>query len=558
MEKQIFSGMFSGNRIFDTLTERFKNTFPTETLIKQGMCGPHDVGICREHPATGMQKKAKLSLVSIFFERIENREINAISLKDDVVYVEWTVKTKGGDTEEFAATFDGKNVKYLDDPSCPNPRNEDNENWLIPIFVYTIRNNSTMEVKDFTKKYVDLIGEKHLDEPFAALYGANDSFYYEFATKNTRVEVFSGLTKEELNSAIRTGGTTKIDAMDKISFSLPDFKNIDVKTEEEPKTTATTSVSDDSELLSGAKRLDPDLWNIDQLPYIPSTESLKEFIPSDAYHAICKMVEFNFSRVIRRMEEGLSGAAAIKNDYINLQMVGRPGTGKTTIANAIGATFGIPVRVVACSKNTEEDTFTGMTKVSSGGFSFQETAFIDAYKNGGIIILEEFNLSDPGVMMGALGQAIEKPFILLEDGVREVHRHPLCIIIATMNVGTQGAREPSEALTSRMPNVFLLDDPEDSEFINILKKNTECTAAMARKTHKMYKKILAYLTDPSVNEDQVALSLSLRHCLACIKMQQYGTDFKTSVKDTMIGTIAIKDIDLARHVFEDVVQTAKD
>ena len=57
--------------------------------------------------------------------------------------------------------------------------------------------------------------------------------------------------------------------------------------------------------------------------------------------------------------------------------------------------------------------------------------------------------------MGALGQAIEKPHILYEDGYREVYRHPMCV---TMNTATQGSREPNEALTNRHPNAFILDD----------------------------------------------------------------------------------------------------
>ena len=112
----------------------------------------------------------------------------------------------------------------------------------------------------------------------------------------------------------------------------------------------------------------------------------------------------------------------------------------------------LPIYTVKNSKYTEEDTFEGMNKVSGGSFAFKSTPFLEGYKNGGIIVLEEFNLADPGVMQGALGQAIEFPFILMEDGCTEVHRHPLCVIIATMNTGTQGAREPNEAFTSRLPS----------------------------------------------------------------------------------------------------------
>ena len=79
-----------------------------------------------------------------------------------------------------------------------------------------------------------------------------------------------------------------------------------------------------------------------------------------------------------------------------------------------------------------------MTKVDGDGkFTVHDTAFSKAFETGGIVVLEEFNLADPGVLQGAIGQAIEYPFILNKDGWMEVRRHPLCVIIATMNSGTQ-------------------------------------------------------------------------------------------------------------------------
>ena len=128
----------------------------------------------------------------------------------------------------------------------------------------------------------------------------------------------------------------------------------------------------------------------------------------------------------------MTGVEAIENDYINCLMVGRPSTGKTTVANAIAAMTGMPIYTVPFSKNTEEDTVEGKNKVVDGKIGFVETDFLKAYEHGGIIVCEEINLADPGVVMGSIGQAIEKPFILMKDGYIPIRRHPLCVIIGTI------------------------------------------------------------------------------------------------------------------------------
>ena len=126
-----------------------------------------------------------------------------------------------------------------------------------------------------------------------------------------------------------------------------------------------------------------------------------------------------------------------------------------------------------------------------------------------------------------------------------------------MNTGTQGSREPSEAFTSRSADVFMLDDPDENAFVEILKKNgypeKDC-----RKVYFAYSKIISYLTSSSVNAEDVALSVTLRHCLSALRQMKIGRKFKDAIKNTIIGTIAIKDLTLAKMVYENVVETLRD
>lgn len=181
-----------------------------------------------------------------------------------------------------------------------------------------------------------------------------------------------------------------------------------------------------------------------------------------------------------------------------------------------------------------------------------QTPFLEGFRDGGIVCLEEMNLIDPGTIMGSIGQAIEAPFLLYEDGYKTVKRNPLTVFISTMNTAAQGSREPSEALTSRSPYVFVIDDPEDEDFIRIL-QTKGYSEADCRKVFGAYKRITDFLLDPTVNEEEVAYSLGTRSCFGALKLMSIGCSFKEAISNTMIGTIAIKNLTLARQVKKDVL-----
>lgn len=494
--------------------------------------------------ARSASNKSKISTIAHLVGFTAAKMMNAIQVGADSIYLE--VET---DTGVMPIRFDGLNFHVT-------PGHTHLHGWLAAVawgcywLSGAVDETVTAESRSLFKEVMASIsgGTPEWKED---LFKLCDAFYYEtsIAAPEKYVAV-DDLRLEEIKEAVRTSNFKRIDTLS--DYQMMEFTEINLK-EDDKKTTTSPSANMFQKCKDGNFVIDPSYWDMDRRAFIPKLEKLNGFVPNDRFFTMVKMISNAFGKVMKRLDEGLYGVDAIGNDYLNFQMVGRPGTGKSTIADALGATFGLPVRVVANSKHTEEDVFTGMTKVQEGGFSFVETPFLDAFKNGGIILLEEYNLADPGVLMGALGQAIEKPFILFEDGYKEVRRHPLCIIIATMNTGTMGSREPSEAFTSRMPHVFLLDDPKDDDFINILKVSTGANLKDCRMVHSTYKRILDYLTAPKVNEEQVALSITLRHCIAALQQMEIGISMEEAISNTIIGTIAIKDIDLARRVQSDVL-----
>ena len=117
----------------------------------------------------------------------------------------------------------------------------------------------------------------------------------------------------------------------------------------------------------------------------------------------------------------------------------------------------------------------------------------------------------------------------MEDGCTEVHRHPLCVIIATMNTGTQGAREPNEAFTSRLPLTFVMDEVNEDDLLNILmKKGYE--RSQCKKVVKAYGKIIDYLKTIAHSEEMV-MCITTRHCIGALKLMSIGTAPKEAIRD---------------------------
>lgn len=270
-------------------------------------------------------------------------------------------------------------------------------------------------------------------------------------------------------------------------------------------------------------------WDAESEKKITDLSFLDDFVPSQAFYSIARKIEYRANKIIERMNEGLTGRAAIKNDYLNIRLTGNPGSGKTVLGYALSAALHLPIYTVPIQKHTEEDTFEGKNKLVENKLSFVNTDFLKAYKNGGIVVLEEINLADPALIMGAIGQAIEPPFIVNENGFNPVTRHPLCIVIATQNVGTIGSRGINQALVSRFPHTYVINDPTKKEFVDrLLMRNPDPDAC--EWVYNAYTKIRNWLCDAKQSAEDIALSITARACFGILDDIEEGISPKEALK----------------------------
>ena len=240
---------------------------------------------------------------------------------------------------------------------------------FVPLVLYHLRANSgNTELKECYKKIkeeFDISGQAKLED----ITRFCDCFYYSIAAKATApfgIEE-NDLQMATVKAAIHSGELKPFDAP--LDGLVPSIYATESK--EETKTTTSTDggVNVFDKIKQGDKII-PYSWKEEQKTKIPSLGTLNDFVPCPEYYSILNKIHVRMSKVNLRLDAGLSGVEAIGKDYVNLMMVGKPGTGKTTLAYALGAATGMPVYSISLNKDTESDVFQGMTKVVNGELQF--------------------------------------------------------------------------------------------------------------------------------------------------------------------------------------------
>lgn len=379
------------------------------------------------------------------------------------------------------------------------------------------------------------------------LYKFCDSFYYG-SCLSVSISEFE-ITPSEAEAAIRSGNFVAENFSTKF-FGTSSYMGIST-----PKKKTSKKKKSDflQECKDGLYRIAYE-WPEEIKGHIISPSFLDKYEATPEFEEIVKKIKFRADRILERMDMGLTGAEAIGEDCMNIMLVGKPGTGKTTLVYAIGAATGIPVCSTVHTKHTDEDEYEGKTKIVDGKPCFVETDSLLFHQFGGIDVCEEINLPDPSVTMGGLGQKLVYPYIVKKNGYETIVRHPLNIIFGTMNVGTNGSNGLNQALANRFKTPYILDDPTRQTFIDILKKASKKSDEVCEWVYNAYEKTVAYLRSPSVNEEEICQNLSIRTCLGAIDNLEEGQEPTRALINSIVGAIAIVDLDVARRVQTECIE----
>lgn len=512
---------------------------------KTGMIGPARMGYSMYRPAD-IDNPVKLNAIASCLDSIlVDKSVNALECSDKI-YVEFL-----SNGILFGAICDGANIFW--NYSMPTSH----DMILIPVLMYALSSFNNSRFDEIFKIFNDIklsISSSIDNVSLEDVLMICDSFVYSFTTEISEMIMHTNASNTNtplVQRGYSLGEFTQLESLNDLS-PLPTLQIIeDIKLRDADMGTGRIDSDIFSDCKNGKYILDYE-WDESQKNRIPSLKTLDTYIPNEKFNSMCRMISNRVKLYEERKASGCTGVDIFKNKHININIAGKPSSGKTTLAYALSAAFGIPIYTTACTKNTEEDEFQGQNKVIDGKMQFVETNFLHAFTNGGIILLEEVNLPDPAVMMGALGQAIEFPYVLMKNGFQEVKRHPLCIIISTMNIGTYGSKSLSQAFSSRFKQTYILNDPTKKEFISILEmqgfKKKYCEWV-----HTAYQRIINYLESPQVNASDITLNVTLRSCIGALESIEDGDSPTLALKNTLLGKIAEVDAEIANNVEQYVI-----
>lgn len=192
-------------------------------------------------------------------------------------------------------------------------------------------------------------------------------------------------------------------------------------------------------------------------------------IESDTELRICREVKRNWNR----------GEMKITN----ILLEGDAGSGKTQLAKALSANFGLPYTKVTCFADMDKSDVLGSilpvlseesTKDGKVSYKYYPSEIVRAYENGWLLEIQEPTVIRDAAVLMALNSALE------QDGsinlpTRIVHRHSDFIAVITTNRGYNGCRPLNEALRDRIQHSEKMDLPPIPVMMERAAAKTDCT-----------------------------------------------------------------------------------
>lgn len=510
--------------------------------IKPGTTGPS--GLYQSAHRTGQVGGAKVSLAAFIFDLmfVYPKTWAAYKNSGNGVYLEFADGT---------AYFDDGSKYYFKAGSNYHRRYHAVCDVIHQLFVNT-------ELKDLLEKQKAVYAAEGKADNGILLNFCDSYYYYYVANGNNYPEDrdMDTTLEEELKAAFRSGEFTKLTSFFGESMGKSQFDGAIAAAKKEKK--ASKKAANFIKDCKDGKYFVSYEWPEKLKSFIKKPEYLDTFEPTPEFEEIVKKIKFRADRILERMDMGLTGADAIGKDALNILLLGKPGTGKTALAYALSAATGMPVCSTPWNKHSEEGEVEGKSRIVDGKPQFVETDALLFHQFGGIDINEEINLADPSVTMGCLGQKLEFPFIVKKNGFETVVRHPLNVIIGTMNVGTNGSNPLNQALANRFNTPYILDDPTRETFINILEKTSKKSREVCTWVYEAYEATVDYLKSPDVNEDDICQNLSIRTCLGAIENLEEGQSPQRALINSIVGAVAVVDLEVARNLQKERIECLRE
>lgn len=125
-----------------------------------------------------------------------------------------------------------------------------------------------------------------------------------------------------------------------------------------------------------------------------------------------------------------------------IRLVGPTGCGKTTVASMLAEALDLRFTALSMNEGASESHLRGrlLPMGDAGKFVYVQTDFVDFFENGGLVLLDEFDASDPNVLL-VLNSALANGYMSLPEREKKpmAHRHKDFVCMVTCNTAGAGS-----------------------------------------------------------------------------------------------------------------------
>lgn len=355
---------------------------------------------------------------------------------------------------------------------------------LFPVVLWYV--NQHDDIKDFPTKYRNAITTVSADE---CLYVSNH-FHYGHAASSPEVDVQINcnetLCLPATDKNIIVGNSSKTPTQS--NPQLPWHLNADI-----PNNLSITSA------IAGKYNLKGEWGTVtegnksyDFTPDMINPADMEDYVDNADFHSALQQVIGYIGSLFRTNELTWDGTTPInkfleqhdvkmrRSNQQNMMLAGEPGAGKTLMCRMIAAALGIPCVIIRLGERSEKDELTQEVVATDHGFDTIKSKLYWYAKYGGLVVFDDLSNADPNMFFSVVGGLLESPYEYLVNQ-ETVKRHPLCLMMATTNVGTIGSQPMNEALLTRFGSHYVVERLSDDAFKRCITERAQSNSGIVLK-----------------------------------------------------------------------------